>query len=295
MTKKNTFNIIIILFLYLVCCLSISAQTNAEKEKLATKIFEEARSLAISFTPEKRKEAIPKFEQARKLFNELKNQKYEALCLSYLGNLNNGLGNKKVALEYYKQSVPLFRAVGDTLGEEMMTAQINIVSNDLGEQIISTDGTLYSDSEYKFSIKYPLEWIKGDTIQPENRLVLQHPDSATFVLKAVKLERAKDLTSSDYVNTFINNPDALAKFITERFPNQKLVTMGKTKISEQDVLQLITQKTIKVQDSSYETKMYYLAMLHNEVYYEFLFGCMKEDFDRNLPIFKSIASSFKLN
>jgi CHAT domain-containing protein len=58
----------------------------------------------------------------------------EAVTLNNIGSLYSDLGEKQKALEYYSQSLPLYRAVGDRSGEATTLNNIGGVYSELGEQ-----------------------------------------------------------------------------------------------------------------------------------------------------------------
>jgi tetratricopeptide (TPR) repeat protein len=58
----------------------------------------------------------------------------EALTLLGMGTINNFLGEKQKALEFYNQALPLIRAVGDREGEATTLNNIGGVYNSLGEK-----------------------------------------------------------------------------------------------------------------------------------------------------------------
>ncbi len=62
------------------------------------------------------------------------NRKGEAITLNNIGLLYSDLGEKQKALEYYSQSLPLFRAVGNRRGEATTLSNIGVVYAALGEK-----------------------------------------------------------------------------------------------------------------------------------------------------------------
>ncbi len=116
-------------------------QTNQEKFAQANQLFDEGIKLYTTGTAESLQAALPKLEQARLLIQEINAQiqeiipqKAEAYCLLWLGNINNLLGNKQKALDYYKQSLPFFRAVKDTRGEALALNNIAVAYSALSDK-----------------------------------------------------------------------------------------------------------------------------------------------------------------
>ena len=83
----------------------------------ADQILNEAVELWQQGTAESLRQAIPKFEQAVRLYRQAGNQGKEAVSLVYIGYIYDSLGQKQQALDYYNQALPLFQAVGDREGE----------------------------------------------------------------------------------------------------------------------------------------------------------------------------------
>lgn len=56
------------------------------------------------------------------------------MCFLWLGNINNSLGDTGKALDYFAQSLRLFRAVGNKSSEANTLENIGVVYSDLGEK-----------------------------------------------------------------------------------------------------------------------------------------------------------------
>lgn len=126
--------------LALVClpCASISlpkvsAQTPDAREAAAEEAFQEGIALLKQGTAESLRTAIPKLETARSIFRETGNRLREAQSLLGLGSINDRLSEKKQALAYYSQALPICRAIGDRGWEAVALGNIGSVYSDLGE------------------------------------------------------------------------------------------------------------------------------------------------------------------
>ncbi|MCT7948311.1 CHAT domain-containing protein [Ancylothrix sp. C2] len=100
----------------------------------AEQVFKEAMKLYQQATAESLRQAIPKFEEAARLFKQAGDLGLEAKSLFRLGNVYDDLGEKQKALEFYNQALPLLRAVGDKSGEANTLNDIGVVYNSLGEK-----------------------------------------------------------------------------------------------------------------------------------------------------------------
>ena len=100
----------------------------------AEQVFQEALQLYKQGTAESLRQAIPKFEEAARLYRQAGDQRLEALSLVFSGRIYSDLGEKQKALEYYNQALPLLRVVGDRGVEATTLSNIGTVYSDLGEK-----------------------------------------------------------------------------------------------------------------------------------------------------------------
>ncbi|MEG4222323.1 tetratricopeptide repeat protein, partial [Microcoleus sp. Pol12A6] len=91
-----------------------TAQTNSNEA--AEKAFKEGLQLYQQGTAQAKRSAIVKLEEALKLYREVGDNGKQAFSLTALAKIYSDLGEKQKALEYYSQSLPLFRATGDRRG-----------------------------------------------------------------------------------------------------------------------------------------------------------------------------------
>ena len=118
---------------------AILAQTPANSEiqkktEQAKAIFAEGRKLADQGTKESMRASIPKFEQAQSFYRELNDNKNEFYCLGWLGSIYYTLNEKQKALDYYIQSLPLSKTVGDKSLEARTLSNIGRVYSSLSEK-----------------------------------------------------------------------------------------------------------------------------------------------------------------
>ena len=83
-------------------------QTDLRQE--ADRLYQEGFELFQSGTLEGYQGALGKLQQALKLYQQLDSKSEQALVLTSLGRIYSDLGEKQKALDYYQQSLPLFRA-----------------------------------------------------------------------------------------------------------------------------------------------------------------------------------------
>ncbi|MEH2206097.1 MAG: CHAT domain-containing tetratricopeptide repeat protein [Nostoc sp.] len=105
-------------------------QTQNSRSQEAERLLEQGEKLTQR---QKYQQAIQILQQALTIAQELKDQKFEAIALVWLGRNHNALGEKQKAFDFYNQALPLWRAVGDRSGEAVTLANIGAVYSYLGE------------------------------------------------------------------------------------------------------------------------------------------------------------------
>jgi tetratricopeptide (TPR) repeat protein len=81
-----------------------------------------------------KRQALDYFEQSLPLFRQVGNKAGEANTLSNIGAVYSALGDQRLALDYFEQSLPLRRQVGDKAGEANTLNNIGLVYSDLGDK-----------------------------------------------------------------------------------------------------------------------------------------------------------------
>ncbi|WP_228048787.1 tetratricopeptide repeat protein [Nodularia sp. LEGE 06071] len=83
----------------------------------AEKLFEEGMLFYRQGTAESVQQAIVKWQEALKLWQQIDDKYQQALTLLGLGYVHNSLGEKQQALSYFNQALALYRAVENKGGE----------------------------------------------------------------------------------------------------------------------------------------------------------------------------------
>ncbi|BAZ31025.1 TPR domain protein [Cylindrospermum sp. NIES-4074] len=100
----------------------------------AGRLNKEAFELFQQGTAESLQQAIVKWQEALKLWQQVDDKSRQATTLLALGSVYDSLGEKQEALKYYNQALPLYRAVGDKRGEATTLNNLGSVYNSLGEK-----------------------------------------------------------------------------------------------------------------------------------------------------------------
>ncbi|WP_392482354.1 CHAT domain-containing protein [Nostoc sp. C110] len=118
-------------------------QTNSPDATLAVAklAYQEGKQLYQQGTAESLLKAIAKFEQALLLYRQASDRSngqnlssLEADTLVYIGKIYSNLGEKQKALDYYKQSLPLFEQVGDKQAQGTTLNNIGKIYSELAEK-----------------------------------------------------------------------------------------------------------------------------------------------------------------
>jgi tetratricopeptide (TPR) repeat protein len=91
-----------------------------------------------------KQKALEYYSQSLPLRRAVGDRRGEAITLTNIGRVYSELGEKQKALDYYSQSLPLSRAVGDRSGEAYTLTNIGRVYSELGEKQKALD--YYSQS-----------------------------------------------------------------------------------------------------------------------------------------------------
>jgi CHAT domain-containing protein/Tfp pilus assembly protein PilF len=110
-----------------------TTQQNATRAA-AERVFQEGMQLYQQGTAESLRQAIAKWQEALKLWQQVDAKSWEANTLYNIGHIYDSLGEKQEALKYYNQALPILRAVGYKVEEAGTLNNIGSVYNSLGEK-----------------------------------------------------------------------------------------------------------------------------------------------------------------
>ncbi|WP_193198519.1 CHAT domain-containing protein [Nostoc sp. MG11] len=110
-----------------------TTQQNATRAA-AEQVYEEGMQLYQQGTAESLRQAIGKWQEALKLWQQVNDKHWEATTLSNIGAVYDSLGEKQEAIQYFNQALPILRAVGNRGGEATIFNNIGVVYKSLGEK-----------------------------------------------------------------------------------------------------------------------------------------------------------------
>ncbi|MEH2461620.1 tetratricopeptide repeat protein, partial [Nostoc sp.] len=108
-------------------------QQNATRAA-AERVSQEGMQVYQQGTAESLRQAIGKWQEALKLWQQVDDKRWEALTHLSIGKVYFDLGEKQEALKYFNQALPIFRAVRERIGEATTLTNIGAVYSDLGEK-----------------------------------------------------------------------------------------------------------------------------------------------------------------
>ncbi len=118
--------------------LQIAQQTGTTQQNAtraaAERLTREGMQLHQQGTAESLRQAIGKYQEALKLWEQVDDKSWEATTLNNIGRVYDDLGEKQLALKYYNQTLLIDRAVANRRGEATTLNNIGSVYNSLGEK-----------------------------------------------------------------------------------------------------------------------------------------------------------------
>ncbi len=100
----------------------------------AERVYQEGSQLYQQGTAESLRQAIVKWQEALKLWQQIDDKRWEAITILRIGRVYDLLGEKQEALKYYNQALTLFHAVEFRRGVATTLNNIGTVYSSLGEK-----------------------------------------------------------------------------------------------------------------------------------------------------------------
>ncbi len=163
------------------------------------------------------------------------------------------------------------------------------------QQKIESDYAVYRDDKFLFSLFYPKDWTQLESSFAETRFKVTKEDGlylTDFNINVIYVEASKNMPSKSFVEGLIARPNIIEARVKQGNPTAKIISSGKTYISNREALFIKSQATYRVLDEEYEMTLYQIITTYEGNIYTLTFRALTEEFDENFPIFKFIASSF---
>lgn len=158
--------------------------------------------------------------------------------------------------------------------------------------------TAYRDSVYPFSVTFPPSWKKSVSSRPEIRVEVisdYGKGLANFAVAVTPVKGGEKATATQFVRLFLEGrPEVIEAITNATYRNAKVLSKGRTFLANQDAFYIIFEGEYKALDETFEMKSYLIETLFEGSVYAITFTTSKEDFERSLPVFKEIATSFGL-
>jgi hypothetical protein len=166
-----------------------------------------------------------------------------------------------------------------------------------GQQIKTSEYKVYRDPSLPFSLFYPNDWKQVEPSYAQTRFKAVSSlgrGLSDFSINTNYIKELEKLTPEAYVKFIEANPEVLTKIATTAIPNAKIISKGKTYISNREAYFARYEGTYKNLDNEYFLMFYQIFVLFEGNLYTLTFRSPKENFEDELPTFKFIASSMVL-
>lgn len=163
------------------------------------------------------------------------------------------------------------------------------------QQKIESDYAVYRDDKFPFSLFYPKDWTQLEPTHAQTRFKVTKEDGlylTDFSIVVTYAESAKDMTSAALVDGLIARPEMIKALVKQGNPTAKLISSGKTYLSNREAFFIKSEATYRMLDEQYEMTVYQIMTMNDGNSYTLTFRALTTEFDENFPIFKFIASSF---
>jgi hypothetical protein len=108
------------------------------------------------------------------------------------------------------------------------------------------DFTVYRDNSYAFSIHYPKSWavVEATHTQTCFKAVSENGSGMEDIsINVIQNPKRKGAPPSEHIGLISSNPQMLVDFMKKQIPSVRMVSHGKTKLSNQDAYYIIVDFT----------------------------------------------------
>lgn len=161
------------------------------------------------------------------------------------------------------------------------------------------DLNIYRDDKFPFTILYPNDWNGVTPTNPAVRLSLVNMNregnlNAGFSLAAVSSPELKNLTAAQKVDAINRGQDDAVDALRATSADAKVVQRGETKLGGEPAYYIIIEAQMKQGTEVKVIRFLHVTTIRAENTYHLTFSCEVGNFDSMLPVFKLIATSFKI-
>jgi len=164
-------------------------------------------------------------------------------------------------------------------------------------QQAETKYTVFQDEQFPYSIKYPDSWIKIAPSDPQVRFRILNNlghGTAQIGITVAYRKQNEQFAPGEYVSGIIERPQLIQAIISQSMGDAKILSSGKTFLSNQEAFFVRSEGVIKSLDQVSEIEQYQVIMLLEGNQYILHFADTKANFDKDFPEFESIVSTFSV-
>ena len=159
----------------------------------------------------------------------------------------------------------------------------------------SDNFSVYRDEKFPFSVFYPKDWAQTEPSHPQTRFKITSEMGiglSDFSVVVTSPKEISNLSSSDFANGLVKKPEIVTALLKAGLPDAKLISSGKTYLSNKEAFYIKSSGTFRNFDESFDLILYQIVLVYEGNSYSLTCRALKEDFDEYFPIFKLIASTF---
>lgn len=157
---------------------------------------------------------------------------------------------------------------------------------------------IYRDEKYSFSVRYPSDWVIVPAVGVHSRFKIASDEGlglATFSIVIISPPELKNMTSAEFANGLAKSPHIINATIETGLPGAKLISKGKTFLSNREAFFVKYAGTYRSLDNSQDITVYQIITVFQGKSITLSCGGQTALFERLYQeTCKEIASSFVL-
>lgn len=161
-----------------------------------------------------------------------------------------------------------------------------------------TDFTVYRDDSHDFSFHYPKSWAPVDATHNQTRFkaVSEKGNGVEDVsINVIPNPQRKGSSPRAHIAFISGNPQAVVELLKKNAPSTKLVSHGKTKLSNQDAYFITVDFTYEAAGYSFDIRQIQYYTGRNGFNYTITMRCPRTEWNKSEKLFSILAARFILH
>ncbi len=155
---------------------------------------------------------------------------------------------------------------------------------------------IYRDEKYPFSVRYPSDWVPVEALVASSRFKISSNEGAglaTFTVTVRTPPELKNVTAAEFANEAIKRPDLINGVVQTALPGAKIISSGKTYLSNQEAIFIKYKGTYRTLDEKNDYTIYQIITVFEGISFTLSCGGVSATFDLlYMDTCKEIASNF---